>query len=87
MYADKYGDGFCNYGGREDAKIPEFWEERIIGYMKGWEYARANNLNTSFADLYENIYLNTIYSDAPEKTPWHRLDEYVLEETLKKYHS
>lgn len=86
LYADKYGDGFCNYGEREDANIPEFWEEKVIGYMKGWEYARANNLKTNFADLYENIYLNAVYSDTPEKTPWDRLDEYVLEETLKKYH-
>ena len=85
LFADMYGDGAANYGEREDKDIPEFWEEKVFAYMKGWEYATNNNLSNEFIKIYERVYLNTVYADEPEKIPWNRLDEYILEEALKKY--
>jgi hypothetical protein len=51
--------------------------------MKGWGYAKNNNLSNRFIGVYENVYLNTIYADEPEKNPWNRQEEYILEEALK----
>ena len=85
LFADKYGDGAVNYGEREEEDIPESWEEEIFAYMNGWEYATNNNLSNRFIGIYKNVYMNTIYADEPEKIPWNRLEEYVLEEALKKY--
>lgn len=85
LFADKYGDGSANHGERENRDIPDFWEEKVFAYMNGWEYATNNNFSNKFIGIYENIYLNTIYADEPEKIPWNRLEEYILEEALKKY--
>ena len=85
LFAGMYGDGAANHGEREDRDIPDFWEEKVFGYMKGWEYATNNNLSNDFIGIYENVYLNTVYADEPEKISWDRLEEYILEEALKKY--
>ena len=85
LFADMYGDGAANYGEREHRDIPEFWEEKVFAYMKGWEYATNNNLSDKFIGLYQNVYMNSIYTDEPGEIPWDRLDEYVLEEALKRY--
>ena len=85
LFAEMYGDGAANHEEREHRDIPEFWEEEIFAHMKGWEYATNNDLSDKFVVIYKNVYMNAIYADEPDKIPWDRLDEYVLEEALKRY--
>ena len=85
-YLEKYRDGIYNNGiERSHPDIPTDWEVNIIAYMNGWDYARKNNLDKHFVDVYQNVYLNAYYADNPEVIPWDRFDAFVLDIALRRY--
>jgi hypothetical protein len=71
VFADKMGDYYADYYGRYiedpviDRKNHEFKERKILGYMKGWEYAKAHQLHDKniFIACYENTYIEASYAD------------------------
>lgn len=85
-YLEKYRDGIYNNGiERSHPDIPTDWEVNIIAYMNGWDYARNNNLDKHFVDVYQNVYLNAYHADNPEVIPWNRFDAFVLDIALRRY--
>ena len=96
-YAQRYGDIFSDYVGNHfgnfsqtenDEDFP-YWDEKIRGNMKGWEYATEHNLSDikSFTDLYDTIHINTHYADEPlsRKLSSEEIDKMILEKVLKNY--
>ena len=66
-----------------------FWNEKMIGNMKGWEYANENELSDrqSFIKIYENIHINTYYADIPPlpKMNNEQIDKMILEKAVESY--
>jgi hypothetical protein len=89
LYSNRIGE---NYSRLSDALKDEdfnFWHEKMIGNMKGWEYATENKLSDieSFIDLYDNTHINTYYADEPlsPKMSNEEIDKMILEKTLERY--
>ena len=92
VYMDKYEEGLLEDGEeREHPDIPTYWETKVIAYMKAWDYVRNSEIKgdykekTRFIDIYMNEYLNASFPDHPEKIPWDRFEEYVMDRALKRF--
>ncbi|WP_212002628.1 hypothetical protein [Chitinophaga sp. HK235] len=93
IYANKIGDYYADYYGRyredrdEDDDNNKFSERKILGYMKGWEYAIEHQLPNAgaFITCYENAYINASYPDHPVRiTNEDEFDQHVLNLVLHK---
>lgn len=92
LYADKYASALIDikrrYGISDDEDMMNFAIEKVKAYMKAWNYARENRLEDfkRFADIYENIHLNTYYADEgrPNKSEL-EIDKEILERALEKF--
>lgn len=94
LFADKMGDYYANYYGRYikdpviDRKNHEFNERKILGYMKGWEYAKAHQLHESdtFIACYESTYIEASGPDRDPVLPLSEgdFDQQVLNAVLAK---
>lgn len=92
LYADKYASALVDikrrYGISDDEDMMDFAIEKVKAYMKAWNYARENRLEDfkRFADIYENIHLNTYYADEgrPNKSEL-EIDKEILERALEKF--
>lgn len=81
-YLWKYEKEIVEHGDPGPANHPEWWEEKVVAYMKGWEYARSHGLNEGqFAELFERIYLN--FHHSTERIPDY--EEKAIEEALRQY--
>lgn len=90
LFADKMGDYYADYYGRhiKDAENHQFKERQILGYMKGWEYAKAHQIKNpdTFISCYESTYINERYPDL-QINSFHSEDEFdqhVLKIVLSK---
>ena len=94
LFADKMGDYYADYYGRYlkdpiiDSRNHEFNERRILGHMKGWEYATANEFKNAdtFISCYESTYINERYPDL-QTNSFHsgeEFDQHVLKIVLSK---
>ena len=87
-YADELIDVKARYGISEDEEAIDFAKDKAKAYINGWEYAMENDLKKKelFIELYENAYLNTLYSDNPNE--WNAIEDckaIALKKTLDKY--
>jgi hypothetical protein len=89
MYSDRVGE---NYGRLSDALKDEDFDylyEKMIGNMRGWEYATENKLldMESFINSYDNIHINTYCADEPlsPKMSREEIDKMILEKALDRY--
>lgn len=86
VYLHEYQSRFEEDGSeREHPKIPAVWEEKVIAYMKGWDYARKNGLGYDFIDTYTNVYFNARHPNNYSAIPWERFDEYVLDIAIRRH--
>lgn len=92
VYAYKYASALVDIKGRygisDDEEMIDFAIEKVNAYMKAWEFANENQLNDfkRFAEIYENIHLNTYFADEglPEESK-EKIDNIILEKTLEKF--
>lgn len=69
LYAEKFGDyvgnNYSKMSDLEEDPDFEFFHDRIIGYMKAWEYAKEVKMenSTTFISIYENLYINAYNSE------------------------
>ena len=81
-YLWKYEKEIVEHGDPGPADHPEWWEEKVVAYMKGWEYAHTHGLDEAkFAELHEPIYLNMHHSY--ERIP--DFEDNAIEEALRQY--
>jgi hypothetical protein len=92
VYADKYGSALVNIKGRygisDDEEMIDFAIQKVNAYMKAWEYGTENKLVdfNRFAEIYENVYLNTFYSESKDfNKSESEIEKQVLEEVLKRF--
>lgn len=92
LYAEKYStyvaNNYSNISQIEDVKDFEIAHDRIIAYMKAWEYGVAHRLKDfgKFHFWYETEYMNTYYlNDKRSSENEELLDTIVLEKALKKF--
>lgn len=91
-YLYRYEVGLLEDGEeREHPDHPTSWEIKVMAYMKAWDYVRNSEINwdykekTRFIDIYMNEYLNASSPDHPERIPWDRFEEYVMDRALKRF--
>lgn len=92
VYADKYGSALVNIKGRygisNDEEMIGFAIQKVNAYMKAWEYATENKLVDfkRFAEIYENVYLNTLHSESKDfNKSKAEFEKQVLEEVLNRF--
>jgi len=92
LYARKYSHYVANHYSKieqlEEDEDFDFYHQQIIGYMKAWEYVKENKLHDgqSFIGFYEDIYINTYFSDDRDfNLSEDELDKIILEKALDKY--
>ena len=89
MFSERVGE---NYGSLSDAlEDPDFafWQEEMIGNMKGWVYTLENKLedNDRFISIYDNIHINTYFDDKPLPKDFNReeIDKMILRKAMERY--
>jgi hypothetical protein len=89
MYSDWIGNNYSKLSEALNDIDFEYWDEKMIGNMKGWEYATENNLSDieSFVKIFENIHINTYYADEPlsPKMSNEEIDKMILNKALEMY--
>lgn len=97
QYARRYAYMYSEWIGNHYGKLSDayedsdcvFWNEKMIGNMKGWEYANENELSDrqSSIKIYENIHINTYYADIPPlpKMNNEQIDKMILEKAVESY--
>lgn len=76
---------------RKHPDIPAYWEEKVIAYMKGWEYTQGSGKSFSpkeqekFISIYVDVYLQASHPNNPNAIPWDRFDEFVLDISERRY--
>lgn len=92
IYADKYGSALVDIKRRngisDDEEMIDFAIEKVNAYMKAWEYGKENNLKdfNRFADIYENVYLNTIFADEVKPNlSDEEIEKHILEMVLEQF--
>lgn len=93
LYAEKYsdyvGNHYSNMKQLEEDEDFDFYHQQIICHMKAWEYVKENKLQDgqSFINFYENIYINTYFSETRDfNLSEDELDTIILEKALEKYY-
>ena len=84
MYLHQYEEGLLTDGReRQDPAVPMFWEEEVIAYMRGWDYARKHQCPHGFIGMFQHVFLCLTYknSDIPSSID----DETVIEEMKERY--
>lgn len=96
-YARRYAVMYSDWIGERYGKLSEalkdrdfaFWNKKMIGNMKGWEYALENKLSDikSFVEIFENLHINTYYADKPLSSKMNKeeIDKMILEQALERY--
>jgi hypothetical protein len=93
LFADQYGSALVDIKSRyaisDDEEMLNFAIERVNIFMKAWEHNQELQLTNfaRFAEMYEQIHLNTYYNDQDE-TPLIESNEItkdILERTLHAY--
>ena len=86
VYLNEYANGLENNGEeREHPDIPAWWEEKVDALMMGWDYARKNGLDKTFAIRFRDVYLNLAHPDEIPDDPFSEVKQKAIEETLKIY--
>lgn len=92
LYLQKYSEGLMEDGEeREHPDIPTRWEEKVIAYMKGWEYTQGDGKSFSpkemdkFIRIYMEVYLQASHPNNPKAIPWDRFDDFVLDIAERRY--
>ena len=85
-YLYRYADGIEEDGEeREHPDVPAYWEEKVIAYMKAWDYVRKEDSGIvpeerqKFIDTYTDVYLQASHPENPNAIPWDRFDDFVLD--------
>ncbi|MFE3866487.1 hypothetical protein ACFX5E_00190 [Flavobacterium sp. LS2P90] len=91
-YAEKYGSALVDikrrFGISDDEESIDFAIEKVNAYMNAWEYDEEHQLKDfkRFAEIYENIHLNTYYADGgmPDGST-EEIDNRILIKTLELF--
>lgn len=91
LYADKYASVLVDikrrFGISADEEMIDYAIQKVNAFMNAWVYAKEHRLVhfERFADIYENIHLNTYFADEgrPNKSEV-EIDKDILERALKK---
>ncbi len=84
MYLHQYEEGLLTDGRkRQNPAVPTFWEEEVIAYMRGWDYARKHQHPHEFIKMFQNVFLNLAYKDSNAPTAID--DDAVIEEMKASY--
>ncbi|MDD3285892.1 MAG: hypothetical protein PHI14_00160 [Bacteroidales bacterium] len=92
-YAYMYSEWVGNHYGKLSDALKDsnfaFWNEKMLGNMRGWEYATENKLldTYSFAKIYEDVHINTYYADKPlsPKMSNDEINKMILNKALEMY--
>lgn len=92
LYIIKYAAGLSEDGEeREYPDIPAYWEEKVIAFMKAWDYTRKDDSGITpgerqrFIDIYIEVYLHASHPENPKAIPWNRFDEFVLDIAKRRF--
>jgi hypothetical protein len=93
VFADQYGSTLVDiksrYGISDDEEMINFGIEKVTIFMEAWVHNQELKLTNfgRFAEMYEQIYLNTYYNDQDEfpKIESSEITKDILERTLHNY--
>lgn len=91
-YLNQYANGLEEDGEeREHPDVPAFWEEKVIAYMKAWDYSRTENSGIDpeeqrrFINTYIEVYLHASHPENPNAVPWNRFDDFVMDVAKRRF--
>ena len=87
MLGEKMANQYSSVEEAQKDKDFRFYIDNTLGYMKGWEYAKAHKPGNikQFIALYQDEYINTYHAEIGRPNlPDEELDAIVLKKILQK---